>query len=180
MTKSGTGKSFHAPERVVERGRGCWNCTHFENENLSKQHYASQIQKEKINALPAVTRLVDNDASIHDVARKAAEFMQNGHTMEQATNMALAAIGAKNPGILHAVAEARRTDARFQIFAAHVQRGEIGMCLRGGSGTDFVHFGYLCDKWSGKEGAHVATDGHAPDKLPEELIKELDEKAQKA
>ena len=184
MSKSEIGKAFQAPERIVERGRGCWNCIHFENEDLAKQHYADRIQKEKAavaaRGIPGLDRLGNDDASIREVAHKAAEFMQQGHSMEHATNMALEVVGASTPAAQGALQEARRTQARFAVFDVASQAGEIGICMKGGSGTDFVHHAYLCDKWSGREGHRIATEGHAPDKLPEELREEIDGKAEKA
>jgi len=184
MSKSEAGKAFHAPERVIERGRGCWNCIHFENEDLAKQHYADRMQQEKTavaaQGLGDPGRLGNDDRSIHDVAHKAAEFMQQGHSMEQATNMALEVVGASSPETQHALQHARRTEARFQIFNAASQQGAIGICMKGGSGTDFVHHAYLCDTWSGREGHRIAAEGHTADKLPEELVEEIDGKAEKA
>jgi hypothetical protein len=184
MAEKEIGKAFQAPERVIERGRGCWNCIHFENEDLSRQHYEDRIQQEKtaiaMHGFPTVVPIGDDRGSAHDVAHKAAEFMQQGHSMADATNMALAVVGSKDPALQHAVAEARQTDARFAIFNRLSQRGEIGICMKGGSGTDFVHHAYLCDKWSGREGHRIAAEGHAPDKLPEELVEEVDSKAKKA
>ena len=183
MSKSELGKAFQAPERIIERGRGCWNCIHFENEDLAKQHYAERIRQEKTAAatqgVADLTRLGDDDASIREVAHKAAEFMAKGCPERQATDMALAAVGAP-VGLRNALQNARQTQARFAMFDALSQRSEIGICMKGGSGTDFVHHAYLCDKWSGREGHRIAAEGHAPDKLPEELVEEVDGKAEKA
>lgn len=33
------GKTFHAPERVIEREAGCWNCLHFEAGELAARRY---------------------------------------------------------------------------------------------------------------------------------------------
>jgi hypothetical protein len=184
MSKSEIGKAFQAPERIVERGRGCWNCIHFENEDLAKQHYAERIQQEKTAASAQgavdLTRLGDDDASIREVAHKAAEFMAKGCPLEQATNLALEAVSASSPGLRGALQNARQTQARFAMFDALSQRSEIGICLKGGSGTDFVHHAYLCETWSGRTGHRIAAEGHAPDKLPEELVEEIDAKAEKA
>jgi hypothetical protein len=183
MSKPGTEKVFSAPERTVERGRGCWNCIHFENEDLAKQHYADRIQQEKTAAaaqgIEGLSRLGDDDASIRDVAHKAAEFMQQGHSMEQATNMALEVVGASSSAAKYALQEARRKEARFQVYTHASRLGLIGICLKG-SGSDFVEYRCFCDKWAGREGHRIAAEGHAPDKLPEELVEEIDGKAEKA
>ncbi len=35
------GKSFHAPERIVEREAGCWNCLSFDCGDTAVMHYAA-------------------------------------------------------------------------------------------------------------------------------------------
>jgi len=37
----GVGFKFWAPERVVEKQTGCWNCLHFDNGPLAKQHFVT-------------------------------------------------------------------------------------------------------------------------------------------
>lgn len=39
VSDPGYGKQFRAPERVVERNRGCYSCTKFENGGLAKQQW---------------------------------------------------------------------------------------------------------------------------------------------
>lgn len=51
-----------------------------------------------------------------------------------------------------------------------IARGVFGICVNGKSKTDFVHNAYLCDNWTGREGASLATSGTLADKLPEELM----------
>ena len=56
-----------------------------------------------------------------------------------------------------------------------IASGGLGMCLAGGVDRDgnpvgdFVKDVYLCEKWSGAQGASVARAGAAPDPLPAEL-----------
>jgi hypothetical protein len=54
-----------------------------------------------------------------------------------------------------------------------VALGVWGICLPGHSGTDFVHNAYLCDRWTGRQGASIATAGAKLDKLPEELKEDV-------
>lgn len=57
-----------------------------------------------------------------------------------------------------------------------IGEGLAGMCLAGKAKTDLVEYKYLCDHWSGKDGASVARAGAAPDMLPAEAIERMDEK----
>lgn len=71
--------------------------------------------------------------------------------------------------------ESQQRQAAWANADRLVQAGALGMCLVGvpldaqGQGADFVHYQYLCNRWTGREGASVATEGHPIDKLPEEL-----------
>jgi len=56
-----------------------------------------------------------------------------------------------------------------------VASGHLGICLIGKSGTDFVDNAYLCDSWSGREGASVARASQKADKLPGELREEMED-----
>jgi hypothetical protein len=60
-----------------------------------------------------------------------------------------------------------------------VMMGQAGMCMVGKVQTDFVHFKYLCDAWTGKEGASAATEGHPLDPLPAELKEIAEARAKK-
>lgn len=39
-------KTFHPPERTIERKMGCYNCRHFTNGDLALQHYKSMRQRD--------------------------------------------------------------------------------------------------------------------------------------
>jgi hypothetical protein len=58
-----------------------------------------------------------------------------------------------------------------------IARGVFGICLKGGSNTDFVHNAYLCENWTAREGASLATSGTLADKLPEELMADNESKS---
>jgi len=68
-------------------------------------------------------------------------------------------------------------NARFQWMDNLVGNGRAGMCLKGKAPGTFVHHKYLCDGWTGRDGASVATAGHAVDKLPEELVADVESRA---
>lgn len=53
-----------------------------------------------------------------------------------------------------------------------VAAGLLGKCMKGGTEADLVSLGFLCEKWSGRQGASVARDG-ALDKLPGELMEDV-------
>ena len=178
MANSGE-KTFHAPERRVERGRGCWNCTHFNNGELARQHYRERVGQERTaliaNAMPALNRVGRDDGSAQAVATEAAKLMAAGMDSAAAIEAAIGKVYNDADRVSVAIAEARRQDARFQIFNNMMARGAIGICMVGGAKGDFVDCRYLCDKWSGREGSSLATSGKPLDKLPEELRSELDD-----
>jgi len=178
MTKP---KVITAPERTVERGRGCWNCSHFNNGDLARQHYRTRTMQEKMalraHHLPALERIADDDGSIRDLARKTGELMKRGFTEHEAQQIATADVQRQ---LGHIVAQAQRTDARFQKFDAMVQAGQIGICISGHAPGDFVAHAYLCGSWDGVTGSSVATSGKPLDKLPDELRDIVDSKAKKA
>lgn len=62
------GKVILPPERTIERGRGCWNCSHFENGELSQKRWQERRQADTATlieqgAIP-LTRLGDQENSI--------------------------------------------------------------------------------------------------------------------
>ena len=72
----------------------------------------------------------------------------------------------------------RNIRTQIPLLDAAMERGEWIACSKGRKpdGTpvdDFVGSTYLCDRWTGSEGASIAREGAAPDKLPEELMEQL-------
>ncbi len=178
------GKIFHAPERVVERGRGCWNCKHFDNQETARSHYQKRVTEERMglamHLLPSMGRLGDDDGSLHQVAAEAGKLIRSGHSMENAMDIALAKAAPKNPHIKTIVAEAKAQDARFHKFNQLMSRGAIGVCMIGKSPGDFVDCRYLCnDGWSGVQGSSLATSGQPLDKSADEMREEVNAKAKK-
>ena len=158
---------------TIERGRGCYNCKHFENGEMARKHYdAKTAQDRQLAAMtrkPSPVRLADTEVSVIDVAKKAAEFCEQGHPSELAVEMAIAATGCKSPEVADAMRLAERSESHLQEYTAAVARGKIGICLKGSTEGDFVVNAYLCGKWDGVDGSSLATAGHKLDKLPEEL-----------
>jgi hypothetical protein len=130
----GNERNITPQDRVIERGRGCWNCKSFENGALSRQHWAT-------------CRASEEQAII---ARGGDLVLPRLAVME-------------DPVV-------KETNARFEWMDNLIKMGRAGMCMKGKAPGTFVHHKYLCDGWSGKDGASMATSGHAIDKLPEELV----------
>lgn len=70
----GLGFQFWAPERVVERQTGCWNCIHFDNGEKASRYFNE-------TKLPAVRkdlldRAMNSGASATDALEKAEEFIR--------------------------------------------------------------------------------------------------------
>lgn len=176
-------KRFAAPERVVERGRGCWNCIHFKNDDLVRQHYQAKTAEERAlaNAASLIPSFADDDQSHQAMAHEAAKLVGTHKiSVEEAVNTVLAAKSRQDPRVAAALADARQRDARFHIFDRAVAAGGIGICAIGRPKSDFVDCRYLCDGWTGRDGASVATAGKPLDKLPEEVREDIEPKTRKA
>lgn len=95
-----------------------------------------------------------------------------GDLLAGATKIAVASpLGEKHPRVL-----AVRHMVPLMDEKAHT--GELGCCSvgklpNGDPVGDFVFSTYLCGQWSGAEGASVAREGEKADKLPEELMEDL-------
>jgi hypothetical protein len=126
-------------DRVFERSRGCWNCKHFENAELSRKHWAARRPQDELH------------------------LMQQG-----AFDIATGGIAPDDPR-LQSINDMERA----------VHAGQAGMCMKGMCQTDFVHFKYLCEGWTGREGASVATEGRPVDPLPAELKEIAESRAKK-
>jgi hypothetical protein len=141
-------------ERVVERGRGCWNCTGFENGLLARQQWRAVHRPARERQLQARKREL--------VERRQAELIRSPlaptSDLDQAFNQL-----ATQVGLLKDVDRA-------------VTAGALGMCMVGGTACDFVTATFLCEKWTGRQGSSVATQGHPVDALPQELKDKLGDK----
>ena len=43
---SGAGRMIVPSDRIVDRGRGCWNCKHYENGELSRKRWVERRQQD--------------------------------------------------------------------------------------------------------------------------------------
>lgn len=63
------------------------------------------------------------------------------------------------------------------VAARMLIRCTTGRKADGSEVSDLIDNTYLCDRWSGAEGSSMARDVGKTDKLPEELVEDLDGKA---
>lgn len=160
-------KSFVAPERVVERGRGCWSCSHFSNDKLARDtwrlHRANALAQ--LQLAPAIKSSYVPAKAVLEASRLAQQGLPEAMAVEQAI-----ATSAPNQGDLRL--------QRVQQVDRDVLNGTCGLCMAGGVATDFVYSKHLCEKWSGRTGASIATGGKAGklDKLSDELNDLMDDR----
>lgn len=133
-------KPITAPERTFERGRGCWNCKSFENDQLSRQRWRECRTRDlgyiaSSGSLPRLGELELPNPSGKDARLDQIRFM------DAAITSGSAGLCLKGP---------RPKDL-------------------GGPEGDFVHCKFLCDRWDGRSGHSVATAGRPLDKLNDEL-----------
>lgn len=149
------------PERVVERGRGCYNCIAFESGDLCrKRYFEARLADLAASANPGVRRLASGLRS--DSLLRAVRLAGTGTRSDLASEAVLAeAMVAKEAD-------------RFSYFDKLVAAGKIGLCLIGKAPSDFVENVYLCEGWTGRQGSSLATSGKPLDKLPDELRDILD------
>ena len=120
--------------RTIERTRGCWNCKHWTNDDLAKNHWLKLRQQDLTTGLA----VANNDPR-----------------------------GEEHPQVVNIRRMVHTADRGIAL-------GVFGICMAGKSPGDFCHNAYLCDHWSGKTGASVATEGAPLDLLPAELKDKLD------
>jgi len=183
MQPKNPGSTIVDPNRVVERGRGCWNCIHYENETLARQRYrehrdsaVSALAMRPEAFLGSADALVPSSPDFYKLVAKHAAA---GLSESDAVDQALREDHAKN-GNPTAIDRAQQMRRKFQMFDQGITNGSIGMCMRAMSGTDFVFAKFLCGAWSGKQGSSLATSGRALDKLPDELRDIADSKARRS
>jgi hypothetical protein len=175
---SGPGRVLLPKDRIVERGRGCYNCKAFDNGAMAKEKYAShraakvaELRMLQAQGIQSGTAPIgDADLSSLEIQQKLDQLKGTGLNEAQAIEV-LAAAAAGVSG--------RDGDPRFRLFDGLISSGAAGVCLVGGMGTDFVHGQCLCDKWNGRQGSSMATSGKPLDKLPDEIVDIADSKAKK-
>jgi hypothetical protein len=139
-----------APERTFERGRGCWNCTAYENGELSRQHWSEH--KGRLLAVLAgsapLVRLGEMEKAVPS---------QDDARLDQVTQM----------------------DKAIKIGVIGMcMKGSRPQSLGGPEGN-FVEHRFLCDRWNGRQGSSVATSGKPLDKLNDELLDIAEDRAKR-
>ena len=153
-------------DRTFERGRGCWNCLHWDNGENAKTNYRLRTDR-----TPLLGRIGDlGDVSSPDLSRELGNLVRAGYTPQE--------------GVEILIRERKMAAPRAAIFDRMADQGAIGLCRGGGvdkndNPVDFVAFGYLCHKWNGRDGHSVATAGKPLDKLPDELAEIAEGRAKK-
>jgi hypothetical protein len=136
-------KNFVAPERSFTRGRGCWNCSHFENGELSRQQWRNHRSQTEAHILQS-----------------------GGAPLERLGDME-----KPNP-ITGKDARLDSLEKIDHVIKAGVyglcMKGARPQSLGGPEGN-FIHCNFLCDRWDGRQGSSLATSGHPLDKLGDEL-----------
>ena len=135
-------------ERVISTGRGCYNCKHW-NREAAGPLWAIKRQHDLKVALDIALNLPDGEP-------KTAE-------------------DCKTPEALRCFNVKSMVNSLDHLVAS----GHVGVCEGGGRTAngepvgDFTVHSLYCQVWSGVTGASLATDGHAPDVLPEERADKL-------
>jgi hypothetical protein len=144
-------------DRVVERGRGCWNCIgHDHDGEATKKLW--QEDKDKLLA------------EVFEIAAKQ-EHPQNfiAYVDGLAADPRSITIEVTDSRDLQRVKSIMKT---VDTMDRSVGQGAFRICFRNGAGDrggKYISAQYLCDKWTGMSGTSMATSGHALDKLPDEL-----------
>lgn len=153
--KSRFGDKILVPkERVVQRGMGCWNCKNSDTATV----FWTEHRKGKLLAL-----------------RQLIEQSNQGHAIKHDLVNGLVADWSKvklTPGMKKLQHEIDTID--HSVAQRALLRCTKGVTANGTPVGDLVAHNYLCDRWSGAEGASVAREGGKLDVLPEELVDKLD------
>ena len=136
-------------ERVISMGRGCYNCRWWSRE-AANPLWTDKRQGDLKNALELLMQLPYEPKTIEDAEK-------------------LGPIGIKF----------FQTRSMIDSLDHLVASGHAGVCRGGGKTAngnpvgDFTLHSLYCQVWSGVSGASLATEGHKPDLLPEELNDKL-------
>ena len=177
------------PDRVVDRGQGCWNCISFrQGEDVAKE-WEPEVQRALAQAKLSGRMMAPEFGSDADAALMVSAMMtEHGWPQERAIvelekRKEVRAQQLVGDGVDPWEYDKRVRDKR--AIATGIRFGVIGMCR--GDGVDregnpvgkFIQCEHLCHKWTGRVGASVAREGRPLDKLSDELHERADEKASK-
>lgn len=144
-------------DRIVERGRGCWNCVSFDLDGAAtKMAWAADKQAMQAEFFTLAMAQPNHEAFIAQADQWAA-----------------------NPDAIHidltddaAVARAKMILKSIDRMDRSIASAAFRVCMANG-GNDrngkYISARYLCPKWTGRIGSSMATSGHKLDKLPDEL-----------
>lgn len=154
------------PDRIVERNAGCWNCTHFTTgpsvEAVWEKHYEQRLLQ--IRRSGAYAR--EHVTAKPDAQYRVAQLTRQGVSKAVAVEMVISEAAAKDPRI-----------EMLRKVTVDVRDQKLGICRIAANGADFVYRKYMCDSWSGAQGASMAIGTDAINPLPEELKEIVDAKA---
>lgn len=107
-----------------------------------------------------------------EVAAKLWWDKARGELLEKAVVLAMKSpLGEKSQPVVNIREMVPKTDA--QVTGGVWGSCKVGRKPNGDPVGDFVHQTYLCGRWSGVTGASIAREGEKLDKLPEELMEDL-------
>lgn len=133
---------------TIDRGRGCWNCINWDVEK-AKKHWENRRQG-------LLTVAMEHDHKSKEARLAGKRDLADAHEK-------------KAKGV------AMMVDSVDQAVVA----GKFGLCAKGWAPPDcvdpvpLIDHTTLCNKWSGRDGASLATAGKPLDKLPDELRDDL-------
>ncbi len=139
-----------APERTVNRGRGCWNCKGYNNSELARQHWGTHKLRilASFAGTASLVRLGEQEKPVPGTADA---------RLDQVTSW----------------------DKAVKIGVVGMCLKGARPASLGGPEGDFVEHRFLCDRWDGVQGSSIATSGKPLDKLNDELMDIALDKANK-
>jgi hypothetical protein len=170
--------------RTFERRQGCWNCTGVASEETSLQHWLTverpaheariaegkQLLMQGIKVDPAaMQRFAHTPVNERCPCGSGRKYkVCHRHADEDA-----ARVFKTIEGIEKATEHVERFEAAIRHGDALL--GQMALCNERSSpkyGT-YVSNKYLCDRWSGAQGASVARAGGRADDVPEEMVDKI-------
>lgn len=171
-------------DRTFERRQGCWNCRGLASKEASLQHWLTSERPsheariaegkrrllEGLKADPTVIQRF-NTTSVNDKCPCGSG--QKYKRCHRAADEGAARAFKQIEGIEKATEHVERFEAAIRVGDPIL--GQMALCNERSStkyGT-FVSDKYLCDRWSGAQGASVARAGGRADDVPEEMVDKI-------
>ena len=150
---SGKHENVPIPERVVEIGRGCYNCIHYDTDEKAKKRFADMIKGENVwrQNNPELVKPIRRTDDLDNVDRTAERYAMLANDISQGI-VGVCTIG-KNVGL----------------------DGSVGMFT---SASFFCGRSDGITHWKGRDG-HSMAAGAKGDKPRDELLDIVDSKAKK-